>query len=61
MSYNFRDGSKLVISKTKSSRFCINFLQFRGSLLWNNPPVSLKNCQSLNEFKLELSVAKAYF
>ena len=54
MSYNLRDGSKLAISKTKSSRFGINFLQFRGSLLWNNLPVSLKNCQSLNEFKLEL-------
>ena len=61
MSYNLRNGSKLVISKTKSSCFGINFLQFRGSLLWNNLPVSLKNRQSLNEFKLELSVAKAYF
>ena len=39
--YNLRDGSKLV-------------LRFGGSLLWNNLPVSLKNCQSLNEFKLEL-------
>ena len=32
----------------------INSLQFRGSLLWNNLTVSLKNCQSLNELKLEL-------
>ena len=37
MPYNLRDGSKLVLPKTKSSHF-----------------VSLKNCQSLNEFKLEL-------
>ena len=54
MPYNLRDGSKLVLPKTKSSRFGINSSQFRGSLLWNNLPVSLKNCQSLNEFKLEL-------
>ena len=54
MPYNLRDGSKLVLPKTKSSRFGINSLQFRGSFLWNNLPVSLKNCQSLNEFKREL-------
>ena len=39
MPYNLRDGSKLVLPKTKSSRFGINSLQFGGSLLWNNPPV----------------------
>ena len=54
MPYNLRDGSKLVLLKTKSSRFGINSLQFRGSLLWNNLPESLKSCQSLNEFKLGL-------
>ena len=52
--YNLRDVSKLVLPKTKPSSFGINSLQFRGSLLWNNLPVSLKNCQSLNDFKLEL-------
>ena len=54
MPYNLRDGSKLVLPKTKSSRFGINSLHFRGSFLWNNVPVSLKNCQSLNQFKREL-------
>ena len=68
MPYNLRDGSKLALPKTKSSRFGsklalpktkssrfgINSLRFRGSLLWNNLPVSVQNCQSLNEFKLEL-------
>ena len=53
MPYNLRDGSKLVLPKTKSC-FDINSLQFRGSLLWNNLPASLKNGQSLNQFKLEL-------
>ena len=53
MHYNLRDGSKLFLPKTKSSRFGINSLRFRGSLLWNNLRVSIKNCQSLNVFKLE--------
>ena len=42
--YNLREGSKLVLPKTKSSRTGMNSLQFRGSLLWNNPLVSLENC-----------------
>ena len=54
MTYNLRDGSKLALPKTKSARFGINSLQFRGSLSWNDLAVSLKSCQSLNEFKLEL-------
>ena len=54
MPYNLRHGSKLILKKTTSSRFGINSLRFRGSLLWNNLPVSLKNCQGLNEFKQEL-------
>ena len=54
MLYDLRDGSNLTLPKTKSLRIGINSLQFRGSLLWNNLPMSTKNCQSLNEFKLEL-------
>ena len=51
--YNSRDGCKLVLPKTKSSRFGISSVRFRGSLLWNNLLASLKSCQSLNEFRLE--------
>ena len=51
--YNLTDGSKLVLWKTKFSRFSINLLQLRV-FLRNNLPVSLKNCQSLNKFKLKL-------
>ena len=39
MPYNLIDGSKLILPKIKSSRFGINLLQVRGSLLWNNLPV----------------------
>ena len=51
MLYNLRGGNKLVLPRAKSSLFDINSLRFRGSLLWNNLPVTAKNCQSLNEFK----------
>ena len=54
MPYNLRDGCKLALPKTKSSSFGINSLRFRESLLWNNLSASVKNCQSLNKFKLEL-------
>ena len=52
MPYNLRDGSKLVLPKTKSSRFGINSLQFRVSFLWDNLPMSLKTAKvrtNLNE------------
>ena len=54
MPYNSIDVSKLVLPRAKFSRFDISSLRFRRSLLWNNLPVSVKNCQNLNEFKLEL-------
>ena len=60
MPYNLRDGSKLLLPKTKSSRFGINSLRFSGSPLWNNLPVSVKNGQSLNEFILELKKSGKY-
>ena len=54
--YNLRDGSKYILPKIKkSSRFGgINSLLFRGSLLWNNLPMSIKISQILNQYKLEL-------
>ena len=58
MPHNSRDGSKLDLPKTKSLRFGINSLRFRGRLLWNNLPVSVENCQSLNVFQLELKTGK---
>ena len=40
MLYSLRDGSELALPKTKFSRFGIHSLQFRGSFVWNNLPVS---------------------
>ena len=52
--YNLRNGSRLLLPPAKSVKFRINSLIFGGSLLWNNLPLKLKSCQTINEFKLEL-------
>ena len=44
----------MEIYYSKSAKFGITSLIFRGSLLWNNLPLNLKICQTVNEFKLEL-------
>ena len=49
-SYNFRKGNLLA----KSTYFGTNSLLFRGSLLWNSLPVTIKNKKSLDEFKSKL-------
>ena len=52
--YNLRNGNRLLLPPAKSVKFGINSLIFRGSLLWNNLPLNLKICQTIDEFKLEL-------
>ena len=53
--YNLRNGNRLLLlPPAKSVKSGITSLIFRGSLLWNNLPLNLKTCQTINEFKLEL-------
>ena len=52
---NLRKGSRLLIRPAKSVNFGINSLTFRGSLLWNNLPLRLKNSQTIDELELELN------
>ena len=52
--YNLRKGNRLLLPPTKSVKFRINSLTFRGSLLWNILPSNLKSCQTIDEFKLGL-------
>ena len=52
---NLRKGSRLLIPPAKSVNFGINSLTFRGSLLWNNLPLRLKNSQTIDELELELN------
>ena len=50
MPYNLRDGSNLVLPKTKSSRFGINLLRFRGSFLWTDADQGLLQHQRWSSF-----------
>ena len=52
--YDLRTGEKLCLPKVNTTRYGLNSLDFRGSLLWNNLPTSTKIRQSLNDFKNNL-------
>ena len=49
-----KNGNSLQLSHVKSYRFGINSLRFRGSMLWNNLPFSVKNSETLTDFKNKL-------
>ena len=51
--YNLRKGSRLLIPSAKSKNFGTNSIKSRGSLLWNNLPLRLKNSQTTDDFKFE--------
>ena len=53
--YNLRNGNICILHPSRSSHYRINSLQFRGSLLWNNLPVSVKESVSVKEFKQKLN------
>ena len=40
--YDLRSGEKLYLPTVNTTRYGLNSLIFRGSLLWNNLPTSLR-------------------
>ena len=52
--YNLGNGNSLQLPHEKSHCFGINSLHFRGSMLWNDTPFSVKNSKALIEFKNKL-------
>ena len=44
----------VYLPPARSSRYGINYLTFRGGLLWNNLPSNVKQSHNLEEFKLKL-------
>ena len=52
--YDLRKGIKVFLPPVKSFRFGLNSIHFRGSILWNNLPSSIKNSLTINEFKVKL-------
>ena len=51
---DLRNGIKVFLPLVKSFRSGLNSTHFRGSILWNNLPSSIKNSQTINEFKVKL-------
>ena len=49
--YSLRNGSALKIPSARSTYYGINSIHFRPCVLWNKLPNSLKESQSLPEFK----------
>ena len=45
--HNLRRGDLLLLPPAKSSRYGVNSLAFRGSLLRNNPPSQVNESQTL--------------
>ena len=54
ITYDLRKGTKVFLPPVKSFRLGLNSVHFRGSILWNNLPSSIKNSQTINEFKVKL-------
>ena len=52
--YDLRKGIKVFLPPIKSFRFGVNSIYFRGSILWNKLPLSIKTSQTINEFNIKL-------
>ena len=52
--YDLRKGTKAFLPPVKSFRLGLSSVHFRGCILWNNLPSSIKNSQTINEFKVKL-------
>ena len=52
--YSLRNGSVLKIPSTRSTYYGTNSIHFRACLLWNKLPNTLKESQSLPEFKYKI-------
>ena len=52
--YDFRTSEKFYLLKVNATRYGLNYLIFRGSLLWNNLLTSIKISQTFTDFKNNL-------
>ena len=56
--YNLRSTHLLKLPATKTSRYGIQALCFRGSLLWNSLPSKYKEITNLEAFKTQIKLWK---
>ena len=55
ITYNLRNASICILPPARSCHYGINSIQFWGSLLWNNLPISLNESGFVKEFKQKLN------
>ena len=60
MPYNLRNGYALKLPSTNSTYYGINLVLFRACLLWNQLPLSVKQSQSLREFKSKMKTLRNF-
>jgi hypothetical protein len=54
--YEMRDNNKLALPNYNTVSYGKNSMRFYGAKLWNNIPVSIKSCNSLNTFNQLLTI-----
>ena len=52
--YSLRSGGSLILPPTKTQKFGLRSIAFRGSLLWGSLPLSLKSAESIKLFKAQI-------
>ena len=52
LTYNLRSGSLLQLPTAKTTTYGTSSLAFRGSILWNSLPDTIKDSPCINKFKL---------
>ena len=57
---DLRTSEKLYLPTVNTIRSGLNSLIFRGSLLWNNLPTSIKISQSLADFKNNQGISEKF-
>ena len=58
MPYNLRNGPILKLPKARSTHYGTNSVLFRACMVWNSLPLSLKESQSLFEFKRKIKTLR---
>ena len=53
-SYTLRSGRNLILPPTRTCKFGLKSLSFRGSSTWNSLPVSFKSATSVSSFKTQI-------
>ena len=60
MPYNLRNGYALKLPSANSTYYEINSVLLRTCLLWNQLPLSIKQSQSLREFKSKMKTLRNF-